>query len=152
ANEPGFEEDVRTRDLHPNDQIEFRRLGNFETKRDLDHSDRFIHLYDGYHAQTKDHRLFGHVIIPEALVERDVGGALTGIPLVESGVLRAIEAMGQSLNSRGEKDRPSWNRLFINITPTMEVNDGEAAGFALHLAEKYNDQFRALKLEKVVVR
>ncbi|MBL7684812.1 MAG: hypothetical protein JNK65_02125, partial [Deltaproteobacteria bacterium] len=147
-----YQEDLRLRNLHPNDQIEFWRLGHFNTRRLMNHSDRFVHIYEGRHAASKDHRLFGHVVIPEAHAERDSSGALVGIPLIEAGVTHLIRSMQSSLNEMPTSERPSWNRIFINIPPVMRISGNEAENFAIHLAEKYSDAFRSLHLEKVVVR
>ncbi|MFO1518297.1 MAG: biotin carboxylase N-terminal domain-containing protein [bacterium] len=99
--------------------------------------------------ELRDFRLFGNALVPLAQVDRN--GTLE-IPEVEQGFLNLAESMGRSLKARDKKDRPSWNRMFLNIQPILDVTDAEAVHYAEQLAVRHHDRLLGLGLEKVVVK
>ena len=150
-----LEEDVRFRDLHPMlaHFLEMRRLSGFEVRRDTDRSDRLNHLYEARHQeQSNDYRLFGLGLVPQAQVRRYGDGVLRGVIGIEARMMELARSMTANLESHPSRRGPTWNRMFLNVQPRLDLSISELSTSLERSANRNRPLLDGLGLEKIMVK
>ncbi len=148
-------EDSIYRDTHPmlGRVLELHRLKDFDLSRDEQYSDRNIRLDSGRHRQDpRDFRLFASGTVPIAIVRRHGDGVMRGVVGLEANLLDTATRMAQHLEALPARQRPSWNRIFLNVQPRLEMSAQEIATELERVVNRHRETFDDLALEKIMVK
>ncbi len=143
-----FVEDGLYRNLHPMlaKRLDLWRLSNFALERLPSPED--VYLFFGVaHENPKDRRLFAVAEVRDLVAVRDDQTGAQTYPRLGRIGLQALAAMRTALSHYPPRERPTANRLVINVRPTWEIPADEWPA----LAANYLPLAKGAGLEKVVM-
>ncbi|MBK8469209.1 MAG: hypothetical protein IPL45_05315 [Actinomycetales bacterium] len=148
AADGSFVEDGLYRNLHPMlaKRLDLWRLSNFALERLPSPED--VYLFFGVaHDNPKDRRLFAVAEVRDLIAVRDEQTGAETFPRLGRVGLQALAAMRTALSHYPPRERPSANRLVLNVRPTWEIPPERWPA----LAANYLPLARGAGLEKVVM-
>ncbi len=143
-----FEEEPLYRGIHhmQAERLELWRLRNFQTRRQSAPANIF--LFEGAAKETpKDVRLFAFIDVRDLSPLRDTSGRVVELPNLERMFAETMARFRELLYKRG-RQRPTWNRAYINSWMPLPLQPDELDALATRLALHTKD----LGLEKIVLR
>ena len=144
-----FTEDLLYRDLHPMlaERLEMWRLSNFRLERRPSPED--VYLFDGVaNDNPRDHRLFALAEVRGLTPVRDPATGTTTYPRLERIGLLAMAAMRSELTRYTPRDRPTANRLVLDVKAPWTLPEHESSA----LAQRFAPLAARVGLEKVVLK
>jgi acetyl/propionyl-CoA carboxylase alpha subunit/acetyl-CoA carboxylase carboxyltransferase component len=143
-----FTEDRLYRNLHPMlaKRLDLWRLSNFTLERLPSTED--VYLFFGVaHENPKDRRLFAVAEVRDLVAVRDDQTGAQTYPRLGRIGLQALAAMRTALSHYPPRERPTANRLVLNVRPVWEIPADEWPA----LAANYLPLAKGAGLEKVVM-
>ncbi len=131
----GMVEDSFLQGMHPMmaERLQLWRLSNFA----LEHlpSAPGIHLFRCVaHDNTSDERLFAIAEVRDLTPVHDADGRLVGLPELERTLVDALESIRRVQAPRPLGQRLWWNRVVLQLWPTLTLDLEEAADVARRIA------------------
>ena len=147
--ENGYEEVQLFRGVHPmmGERLHLWRLKNFSLERLPSAEDVYL-LKAIAKDNPKDERLFAVAEVRDLTPVRDKHRRIVQLPHLERMFSEAIAAIRQYQMRRSLRERLYWNRIFLYVWPTLQLNPDEVNDIVHRLAPMAD----GLGLEQVVVR
>jgi acetyl/propionyl-CoA carboxylase alpha subunit/acetyl-CoA carboxylase carboxyltransferase component len=144
-----WHEDRLYRGLHPmvGKRLGVARFQRFAIERLPSVEDVFLFKATS-RENAKDERLFALAEVRDVTPVRDEDGALVQVPHLERMVFEAAAAIREVQARRGPDDRLHWNRIGLDVWPTLAIPRDELLGVMRRMAI----HTEGLGLEKVVLR
>jgi acetyl/propionyl-CoA carboxylase alpha subunit/acetyl-CoA carboxylase carboxyltransferase component len=147
--EDGFVEEKTYRGLHPmlSERLQLWRLSNFSIERLASAEDVFMFRCLAL-ENPRDERFFAIAEVRDLTPVRNEAGKVVQLPYLERMLQEALAAIRDAQLRKTPEGRLYWNRVFLYIWPTLELEADELQGIARRLAR----QTEGHGLEKVVLR
>ena len=145
----GYQELELFRGVHPmmGERLHLWRLKNFNLERLPSVEDVYL-LRAVAKENPKDERLFAVAEVRDLTPVRDKHRRIVQLPHLERMFAEAVAAIRQYQMRRSVRERLYWNRIFLYVWPTLQLNPDEVNEIVHRLAPMAD----GLGLEQVVVR
>ena len=148
-NGSSYEEEKLYRGIHPMlaKRLHLWRLSNFKIERLPSVEDVYL-IHALARDNPKDERLFACAEVRDATPVRDGEGKVVQLPHLERMLLEAMASIRHFQSQRPTHQRLHWNRILLNVWPTLNLGRDELRD----LVSKLAPATEGLGLEQVIVR
>ncbi len=144
-----YEEEKLYRGIHPMlaKRLHLWRLNNFKIERLPSVEDVYL-IHALARDNPKDERLFACAEVRDVTPVRDDEGKVVQLPHLERMLLEAMASIRHFQSQRPTHQRLHWNRILLNVWPTLNLGRDELRD----LVNKLAPATEGLGLEQVIVR
>src|SRR4051794_3977532 len=135
--------------VHPEmgERLGLWRMSEFALERIPSAADVYLFRGTG-RSNPKDERLFALAEVRSLSVVRDEGGRVVSLPELEHMLAEALDALRRYQSKLPPRERLLWNRVRLNVWPTIELLPEEAGA----LIDRYARETEGLGIEIVIIR
>jgi len=144
-----YEEEKLYRGVHPmlGKRLHLWRLSNFKIERLPSVEDVYL-IHAVGRDNPKDERLFACAEVRDVTPVRDGAGRIVQLPHLERMLMEAMASIRHFQSRRATHQRLHWNRILLNVWPTLNLGREELRD----LVNKLAPATEGLGLEQVIVR
>ena len=144
-----YEEEKLYRGIHPMlaKRLHLWRLSNFKIERLPSVEDVYL-IHAVARDNPKDERLFACAEVRDVTPIRDGQGKVVQLPHLERMLLEALTSMRHFQSQRPTHQRLHWNRILLNVWPTLNLGRNELRD----LVNKLAPATEGVGLEQAIVR
>ena len=135
--------------VHPEmgERLGLWRMSEFALERIPSAPDVYLFRGTG-RSNPKDERLFALAEVRALSVVRDESGRVVSLPELEHMLTEALDALRRHQSKLPPRERLLWNRVRLNVWPTIELLPEEAGA----LIDRYARETEGLGIEIVIIR